>query len=148
MPPDFKPSVAAEIFDLRPDYCALSIVAEGVRNAARHPATDRIVGALASGRSAPVWAEAHLDAWRAAYRGFGAKPQRTPSSAEALLRRFESGGRLPAINAAVDLYNALSLRFVVPIGGENAAAYAGSPRLLRTARGERFDTLKDGIPCA
>jgi DNA/RNA-binding domain of Phe-tRNA-synthetase-like protein len=147
MPSSFMPSVGAEIFDLRPDYCAFSIVADSVLNGARHPVADAIAAAACAVRSRPDWADAHLEAWRAAYRGFGAKPQRTPCSAEALLRRVESDGRLPAINAAVDLYNGLSVRFALPIGGENVAAYAGNPRLLRAAGDEPFDTVKDGSPC-
>ena len=141
------PSVRPEIFDLRPDYCALSIVAEGVQNAARHPASDEIIETVRAARPWPAWGDVHLNAWRAAYRGFGAKPQRTPSSAEALARRIQSDGQLPTINAVVDLYNALSVRFAIPIGGENVAAYVGSPLLKRATGHEAFDTVKDGSPC-
>ncbi len=146
MPNAFMPTVGAEIFALRPDYAALSVVAEGVANAVRHVLTDALVDAAGDGRSPPPWTEAHLEAWRAAYRAFGAKPQRTPCSAEALMKRVASDGRLPTINAAVDLYNALSVRFAIPIGGENVAAYVGNPRLGRAAGDEAFDTLKDGVP--
>jgi DNA/RNA-binding domain of Phe-tRNA-synthetase-like protein len=146
MPRQFTPSVRPEIFELRPDYCALSIVAEGVQNVARHPASDEIIEAVRTLKPWPAWGDAHLDAWRAAYRGFGAKPQRTPSSAEALVRRLQGDGQLPTINAVVDLYNALSVRFAIPIGGENIAAYAGDPVLKRATGHEAFDTLKDGSP--
>src|SRR5678816_1582903 len=47
----------------------------------------------------------HVSAWRDAYRAFGSKPQRTPCSAEALLRRAAGEEGLPAINRLVDLYN-------------------------------------------
>jgi len=147
MPRQFTPSIRSEIFELRPDYCALSIVAEGVQNAARHRASDEIIETVRAAKSWPAWGDAHLDAWRAAYRGFGAKPQRTPSSAEALARRIQGDGQLPTINAVVDLYNALSARFAVPIGGENVAAYVGDPLLKRATGHETFDTVKDGSPC-
>jgi DNA/RNA-binding domain of Phe-tRNA-synthetase-like protein len=141
------PSVRSEIFELRSDYCALSIVAEGVQNASRHPASDEITETVRAAKPGPAWGDAHLDAWRAAYREFGAKPQRTPSSAEALARRIQGDGQLPAINAVVDLYNALSVRFAIPIGGENIAAYVGDPVLKRATGRETFDTVKDGSPC-
>jgi DNA/RNA-binding domain of Phe-tRNA-synthetase-like protein len=147
MPRLFTPSVRSEIFELRPDYCALSIVAEGVQNVARHPASDEIIETVRAAKPWPAWGDAHLDSWRAAYRGFGAKPQRTPSSAEALARRIQGDGQLPTINAVVDLYNALSVRFAVPIGGENIAAYVGDPLLKRATGQETFDTVKDGSPC-
>jgi DNA/RNA-binding domain of Phe-tRNA-synthetase-like protein len=143
----FTPAVRAEIYELRPDYCALSIVAEGIHNAARHSASDEIIETVRASKPWPAWGDAHLDAWRAAYRGFGAKPQRTPSSAEALARRIQGDGQLPTINAVVDLYNALSVMFAIPIGGENMAAYVGDPILQRATGLETFDTLKDGSPC-
>ena len=148
MAPSFTPTVGPEIFALRPDYCALSVVADGVRNAARAPVAERLSAAVCADPSPAAWADAHLEAWRAAYRGFGAKPQRTPCSAEALRNRLRSDGRLPVINAAVDLYNALSVRFALPIGGENVEAYAGNPRLVRACGQELFDTTKDGAPYA
>src|ERR1700676_194770 len=147
MPLQFMPSVRSEIFALRPDYRALSIVAQGVQNLARHPVSDEIIETVRVPKPWPAWGDAHLDAWRAAYRGFGAKPQRTPSSAEALARRIQGDGQLPSINAVVDLYNALSVRFAIPIGGENIAAYVGNPLLKRATGHETFDTIKDGSPC-
>jgi DNA/RNA-binding domain of Phe-tRNA-synthetase-like protein len=138
----FAPSVSPEIFDLRPDYCALNVVAHDVDNSSRFSDEPMSAG----GEAAPAWAEAHLEAWRSAYRAFGAKPQRTPCSAEALRKRVEASGQLPRINAAVDLYNALSLRYAIPVGGENIAAYRGTPRLVRAVGDELFDTVKDGEP--
>ncbi|MDE2250468.1 MAG: hypothetical protein KGL25_03575 [Gammaproteobacteria bacterium] len=148
MPRQFTPSVGAEIYELRPDYCALSLVTGGVRNVASHPAIDEVVASVGARKPLSDWGEAHLDAWRTAYRAFGAKPQRTPSSAEALVRRVQGGAQLPRINAVVDLYNALSVRFAVPIGGENIAAYVGSPILKRATGHEAFDTIKGGSPCS
>lgn len=140
----FIPTISAEVFALRPDYCALSVVADEVANSPRHPQVTALAEAVGASWSRPVWAEAHLESWRAAYRAFGAKPQRTPSSAEALLKRLAADGHLPNLNAAVDLYNAISVGYAIPVGGENAGAYAGHPRLMRAAGHELFDTIKDG----
>jgi hypothetical protein len=43
MAPQFTPVVGTEIFDLRPDYSAISVVADGIDNVAHHPAVDRYV---------------------------------------------------------------------------------------------------------
>ena len=64
-----------------------------------------------------------------AFRAFGAKPQRTPCSAEALLKRAKRDGVIPSVNAVVDLYNAVSLRFAIPVGGEDAEPILGRPAL-------------------
>lgn len=61
-------------------------------------------------------------------------------------KRCERDGTVPATNAVVDLYNAISLRFAIPVGGEDAAAYVGSPQLVRATGAETFDTMADGQP--
>ena len=142
----FQPAVSPQIFDLRPDYRALSLLAEGVHNASGHPLIEELSVNAASPSNWPAWGEAHLEAWREAYRAFGAKPQRTPSSAEALAQRLRRDGSLPAINAVVDLYNLLSIRFAIPIGGENIDAYVSSPILTRAASGDVFETTREGAP--
>ena len=142
----FSPSVSPEIFALRPDYRALSIV---VTNAKCGPSDDESQASLLSACAqldAAPWADAHLESWREAYRAFGAKPQRTPCSAEALRKRAQRDGSLPLLNAAVDLYNAISLRFALPIGGEDIAGYQGSPILVRARGDEVFETVQDGAP--
>ena len=143
---EFSPRIAPEIFALRPDFMALSIFVEGVPNTASTAFTRAQLASAAASLAFAPWAEAHLNAWREAYRAFGAKPQRTPCSAEALRKRCERDGTVPASNAVVDLYNAISLRFAIPVGGEDAASYVGSPQLVRATGTESFDTMADGQP--
>lgn len=112
---DFRPSVAPEITLLRPDFRALSILVHGARNAASDAQSAAELSAAVRDMNAAPWAAQHLDAWRDAYRAFGAKPQRTPCSAEALRKRCERDGSLPPANAIVDLYNAISLRYAIPV---------------------------------
>jgi DNA/RNA-binding domain of Phe-tRNA-synthetase-like protein len=142
----FAPIISPDIFALRPDFTALSIHAENVRNTESDAHSMALLSAACAALDAAPWAEAHLDAWRDAYRTFGAKPQRTPCSAEALRKRALKDGRLPTVNAVVDLYNAISVRFALPVGGEDADIYAGSPSLIRAIGGEPFDTIQDGRP--
>lgn len=94
----------------------------------------------------PEWADAHLAAWADVYARFGAKPNRTPCSAQALRKRVLKDGTLPSINPVVDLYNAISLRYAVPVGGENLATYSGTPRLTVADGTEGFDTVTNGEP--
>ncbi len=56
--------------------------------------------------------------------------QTHPCSADALRKRVLRDGTMPALDPIVDLYNAVSLRYAIPVGGENIAAYQGSPRLV------------------
>ncbi|MBI3145950.1 MAG: B3/4 domain-containing protein [Pseudogulbenkiania sp.] len=112
-------------------------------NAVADEALSRACKSLAAGDA--IWAEAHLSAWADVFRKFGVKPQRTPCSAEALCKRVLRDGNLPSIDPVVDLYNAISIQYAVPGGGENFAAYVGTPRLVVADGTELFDTIKDGL---
>jgi DNA/RNA-binding domain of Phe-tRNA-synthetase-like protein len=63
---------------------------------------------------------------------FGCKPSRYPCSAEAFLKRVARGDGLPAINRLVDLYNAVSVAFALPLGGEDAGWSAATSASLST----------------
>jgi DNA/RNA-binding domain of Phe-tRNA-synthetase-like protein len=63
--------------------------------------------------------------WREAFKRFGAKPQKYYSSIESLVRRVVNGQDVPSINKLVDAYNALSLKHLVPVGGEDLGAVSG-----------------------
>ena len=141
------PQVSPEVTRLAPGFRALSITVEAaplIHPEAADAAMERAARVLAG--NGPAWADAHLAAWAEVFRGFGAKPQRTPCSAEALRKRFQRDGKLPSIDPVVNLYNAVSLEFAIPVGGENLAAYNGTPRLVIADGSEAFDTVKDGQP--
>lgn len=140
------PIIDAEIFALRPDFVALSINVTGGRNGPSDAASEALLTEAVQSLDAYPWAETHLDAWREAYRAFGAKPKKTPCSAEAIRKRAVKDGAMRPLNAVVDLYNAVSLRFAVPVGGEDAASYAGQPRLCLAKGGEPFHTMAEGQP--
>ena len=56
-----------------------------------------------------------IQAWRRAYAQMGMKPTQYRSAAEALLRRFRREGTLPELHPLVDLCNAVSLAFALPV---------------------------------
>jgi DNA/RNA-binding domain of Phe-tRNA-synthetase-like protein len=134
------------VFELRPDYRVLLLAVDGVIPGPSDTGSDALllraeafVGELGDH---PIDELPHVAAWRDAYRAFGAKPQRTRNSLEALTRRAGSG--LPRVNRLTDLYNAVSVLHQVPVGGEDLGRYVGPPRLVRASGEERFDTVADG----
>jgi DNA/RNA-binding domain of Phe-tRNA-synthetase-like protein len=56
-----------------------------------------------------------IGAWRRAYAQMGLKPTQYRSAAEALLRRFRREGAMPRLHPLVDLCNAVSLAFALPV---------------------------------
>lgn len=59
----------------------------------------------------------HIIIWREAFKKIGISPSKYYSSIEALLRRVLKSGEVPRINPVVDMYNAISLKYLVPMGG-------------------------------
>jgi DNA/RNA-binding domain of Phe-tRNA-synthetase-like protein len=136
------------VFELRPDYRAVLVGVDGLTPGPSDQAGDALLQAAeeaahrATGER-PVEQLPHVAAWREAYRAFGAKPQRTRNSVEALLRRAASG--LPRVNRLTDVYNAVSVLHQIPVGGEDLARYTGAPQLIRATGTEPFDTVADGV---
>jgi len=58
---------------------------------------------------------AEIQAWRRAFSQMGLKPTQYRSAAEALLRRFRKEDRLPSLHPLVDLCNAVSLAYALPV---------------------------------
>jgi DNA/RNA-binding domain of Phe-tRNA-synthetase-like protein len=141
--------VDPDVFSLRPDYRVLLLAVEGLDPGPSDDAGDGLLrdaerAAAKALADRPVEDLPHVAAWREAYRAFGAKPQRTRNSLEALLRRAASG--LPRVNRLTDVYNAVSVLHQIPLGGEDLSRYAGPPRLVRASGEELFDTVADGEP--
>jgi DNA/RNA-binding domain of Phe-tRNA-synthetase-like protein len=139
--------VDSAVFALRPDYRAMLLAADGIVPGPSDQVSDALLQAAEAAarealRDRPAEELPHVASWREAYRAFGAKPQRTRNSLEALLRRTASG--LPRVNRLTDLYNAVSVLHQIPLGGEDLTRYAGSPRLIRATGEEPFDTTADG----
>ncbi len=142
-------SVDPEIFKRFPGYAVGVIYASGVVNSESSAASIAMLREAEAharevfGDAKPV-SHPHVAAWREAFREFGAKPSKFLCSAEALLGWTLKGNDLPAINAIVDLYNAVSIRHVLPIGGEDRDNLS-SDVVLRFASGsEPFDAMGTG----
>jgi DNA/RNA-binding domain of Phe-tRNA-synthetase-like protein len=87
-----------------------------------------------------------IDVWRRAFRRLGWSASTYQSSVEALVRRTLKGNPPPSINPAVDLANAASLRFLVPIGAHDLATAPNGLTVRASLPGDRFLPLGDGAP--
>ena len=139
-------------FQLEPDFLALFpnatvaiAVVRGIDNSIEDPEIwpmleveiDRAAVSAGEGEIAQHPAVAP---WRTAFAQFGVKPSKYRSSIEAMLRSAQAG-RLRPINPLVDLYNTISLRHQLPVGGEDLAKVVGDIRLTRATGEERFTPL-------
>lgn len=115
----------ADITKAFPDYRVAVVVAENLSIAPERPAAlDALIAAREAAARAQ-WGATELSAipgiaaWRAAYKGFGIKQTRYRSSVERLTKNVLAGRPLARINAFVDLYNAVSLQHVLPLGADD-----------------------------
>jgi len=82
-----------------------------------------------------------IQAWRKAYSSFGAKPKKYKSSVESLYRMILKGSSLRHINRIVDIYNYISLKHMVPVGGDDTAKVDGDIYLKFAQGDEPFNAL-------
>lgn len=75
--------------------------------------------------------------WREAYRQFKTK-RGARCSIENLLKRVLKGNPVGSISPSVDIYNAVSLTYALPLGGEDIDAFEGDLRLCITQGGDTF----------
>ncbi|WHM39974.1 phenylalanine--tRNA ligase beta subunit-related protein [Streptomyces sp. BPTC-684] len=142
-------TVSDEVRALAPGFTHVAVEARGLVNGPSDEASSALLDEAARrlrerlGALAPH-EDPHMAAWRDAYTAFGAKPSRTRNSAEALARRALADGGLPRINRLVDVYNAISVAHLIPVGGEDTDRIVGSMRLVRATGDEPFHTVAGG----
>ena len=123
------------------------VVAEGMKSASEVDEAQKVELEALLDR-ANVLAERHLTsdtisenepvkAWREAYRAFKTK-KGARCSIENLLKRVLKGKPVGPITPSVDIYNAISLKYALPVGGEDIDAFVGDLRLTVTEGGDAF----------
>ena len=146
--------VAEESFwELFPQASIGVVVARGMKGKDEVPASDaaeiaRLLSdanerAKAYLTSETISENAPVKVWREAYRLFKTK-KGARCSLENLLKRVLKDNPVGSITPAVDVYNAISLKHALPVGGEDLDAVAGDLRLGITEGGDAFAPLP---PC-
>lgn len=84
--------------------------------------TDRARARLGGGSAAEL---PEIQAWRRAFARMGLKPTQYRCASESLLRRYRKEGALPRIHPLVDLCNAVSLAFAIPVAVLDVSRISG-----------------------
>jgi DNA/RNA-binding domain of Phe-tRNA-synthetase-like protein len=71
----------------------------------------------------------HIAPWREIYKKFGSKPRDFRCSAEALTRIILRGSEIKKISPLVDLYNLISIKYILPVGAEDLDKMEGDLEL-------------------
>lgn len=116
--------VSDEFFEKVPDACFGVVVADGIDNAKAYPQIDAMLDACIQAAAdefagKKVKEEPGIIPYREAFRTLGINPNKFMCSIEALFTRIAKGKGMPHINPVVDLGNAISLKYALPIGAHD-----------------------------
>jgi len=141
--------IQKELFDILPDLTIGMVVAKDVENT--HPSKeidDLLTQAVEEVKKNFVGDKAQehprVKPWRMAFSKLGISGSKFPSSIESMVRRILKGDPFPKINPLVDLYNSVSLRFLVPMGGHNLDTLEGNIHLRFAEGWEPFTPMGGG----
>lgn len=84
-----------------------------------------------------------IQAWRRAFTRMGLKPTQYRCASEALLRRLRKEGTLPPVHPLVDVCNAASAAFAIPVAVFDTAAITGDMRVRYATGDEVYLTFSD-----
>ena len=131
------------IWQAFPELRAGALHAEGIDASADVEEAVASCGAIARARLADAQEGEfpEIQAWRRGFSRMGLKPTQYRCASEALLRRFRQEQALPRLNPLVDLCNAMSLAFAVPIAVFDTAKIAGDLEVRRATGQETYLTF-------
>jgi DNA/RNA-binding domain of Phe-tRNA-synthetase-like protein len=139
-------SIQRELFDILPDLSIGVVVVKGVDNTRfSREIDDLFVRAVEEMKRNFVGDKAQdhprIKPWRTAFSKLGISGSKFQSSIESMARRILKGDPFPKINPLVDLYNGVSLRFLVPMGGHDLDTIVGNIHLRFAEGWEPFTSM-------
>jgi DNA/RNA-binding domain of Phe-tRNA-synthetase-like protein len=134
---------ADDIWGDFPELVPGTIVASGITPDADVSAAverfEKAAGARLAGGSEAELPE--IRAWRRAFSRMGLKPTQYRCASESLLRRFRKEGALPRIHPLIDLCNAASLAYAIPVAVFDVSRVADFLEVRRATGDEDYLTF-------
>ena len=135
--------VEEKVFSVLPTACFGAVVARGIDNRSSDPLPADLlkqsVLAVENMFSAARAREAaEIAPYREAFGKLGINPNKFLSSIEAMASRIEKKKGFPSINPIVDLGNALSLKYLLPMGAHDIDAACGDIQVRFSRQGDLF----------
>ena len=142
-------SIQKELFDILPDLTIGMVVARDVDNTRPSKEIDDLLARAVEEMKKNFIGDKAQDhprikPWRTTFSKLAISGSKFQSSIESMARRVLKGDPFPKINPLVDLYNSVSLRYLVPMGGHDLDTIEGNV-YLRFAQGwEPFSPMGGG----
>ena len=135
--------IADEVFEKLPDMCVGVVVVRGLDNHVRYPRVAELLHTGIADREAyfegkKVKEDPLILPYREAFRAVEINPNKFLCSIEALFTRIAKKKGFPEINAIVDLGNAVSLKYGLPIGAHDLATMQDGLEVRMAQEGDTF----------
>jgi len=115
--------IEESVFEMFPDFCRGIVLASGIDNHKQCPELEKLLTEQAEKvRENPgVDFKVHprLMVWKDAYRRFGSNPNKFTPSIVFLTKQAKAGKPIRSISPAVDAFNIISLKYLIPCGGDD-----------------------------
>jgi DNA/RNA-binding domain of Phe-tRNA-synthetase-like protein len=137
--------IEADVFEMFPDFCRGIVTAFGIDNSRACPEFE----ALLREQAEKVCRDPELDpathprllVWKDAYRKFGSNPNKYTPSIVFLAKQAKAGKPIRSISPAVDAFNIISLKYLIPCGGDDLDTVEDDVTLGRAVSDETFAPL-------
>ncbi len=134
--------IEESVLEMFPDFCRGIVRASGIDNSRRCPGIETLLQERAEAvrRDPGVDPDAHprLAVWKDAYRKFGSNPNKFTPSIVFLVKQAKKGKPIRSISPAVDAFNVISLKHLIPCGGDDMDQVAGDVTLGCAVSDETF----------
>ena len=148
--------VQKEVFDKLDNLFIGVVVAKGIDNSKSYPNIEKMLDesmAWATKEFALVKAkeDPRVIPYRDGFQNVGINPNKFQCSVEAMVNRLSKGKEIPHINPLVDLNNAISIKYILPMGTHNLALsnsdvelrFANSKDTFQVMGTDEFEPLEE-----
>ena len=136
-------TVDRAVFEKLPDYCVGVVAALGLNNREHNEALEKLLDEsaakfAAANKQTNIRELPGVKACREAFQTLGMNPNKFMCSIESLMKRVQKSGALPHINTVVDLGNAFSLNYQLPMGAHDVDKMEGDMEIRFSTSADHF----------
>lgn len=118
-----KYRIEESVFQMFPDFCRGIVLASGIDNGKQCPELGKLLmeqaEKLRENPDVDLKIHPRLLVWKEAYRRFGSNPNKFTPSIVFLTKQAKAGKPIRSISPAVDAFNVISLKYLIPCGGDD-----------------------------
>ena len=135
--------VSPKLFELLPDAVFGVVAVRGADNSREYPEISALLRSAAADcaealAGVKVKESPDIVPYREAFRALGINPNKFMCSIEALLTRIAKGKGFPEISPVVDIGNAVSLKYDIPIGAHDMGTVERALEVRPAREGDTF----------